>query len=59
MFIANPIAYMCVHSLNGFSYGILYNLLLAIVLAISYRETKVTKMGLYQSILAIGITGSG
>lgn len=59
MFIRNPIAYMTVHSINGFSYGILYNLLLAIVLSISYRERKITKMGIYQSILAIGITGSG
>lgn len=59
MFIENPIAYMTVHSLNGFSYGIIYNLLLAIVLSISYQTKKVTKMGLYQSILAIGITSSG
>ncbi|GAA5414601.1 MFS transporter [Ureaplasma ceti] len=58
-FIRSPIAYFCVHSLNGFAYGILYNLILAVVLKISTSGKVVTKMGGYQSILAIGITGAG
>lgn len=58
-FIRNPIGYLCVHGLNGFGYGILYNLILAIVLRLSTSGKIVTKMGIYQSILAIGITASG
>lgn len=58
-FISNPIAYMAIHGINGFGYGILYNLTLALVLSISSDSKVVTKMGWYQSILAIGITGSG
>lgn len=58
-FISNPIAYMAIHGINGFGYGILYNLTLALVLSISSNSKVVTKMGWYQSILAIGITGSG
>lgn len=58
-FISNPIAYMAIHGINGFGYGILYNLTLALVLSISSNNKVVTKMGWYQSILAIGITGSG
>ena len=57
-FIQNPIGYFCVHSLNGFGYGILYNLVLAIVLNISIDNKVITKMGIYQSILSIGITVS-
>ena len=57
-FIQNPIGYFCIHSLNGFGYGILYNLVLAIVLNISLKNKIVTKMGIYQSILSIGITVS-
>ncbi|MDE5651476.1 MAG: MFS transporter, partial [Ureaplasma sp.] len=58
-FISNPIAYIAIHGINGFGYGILYNLTLAMVLSISSDNKIVTKMGWYQSILAIGITGSG
>ncbi|MGL4769027.1 MAG: MFS transporter [Mycoplasmoidaceae bacterium] len=58
-FVANPIAYMIIHSLNGFSYGILYNLLLGFVLSYSFNKNKlVTPMGIYQSFLSIGITAS-
>ena len=49
---------MVIHSLNGFSYGILYNLILAIVLSYSFNTKKITPMGMYQSILSIGITVS-
>ncbi len=54
-FISNPIGYFVIHSLNGFGYGILYNLVLAIVLKISIENQIVTKMGIYQSILSVGI----
>lgn len=58
-FIRNPIGYFTIHLLNGFGYGILYNLILAIVLSITLDNKIITKVGLYQSILAIGITASG
>lgn len=58
-FIKNPIGYFIIHSLNGFGYGILYNLILAIVLSITLSNKIITKVGLYQSILAVGITISG
>lgn len=58
-FIRNPIGYFVIHSLNGFGYGILYNLILALVLSITIDNKIITKVGLYQSILAIGITVSG
>lgn len=58
-FIRNPIGYFAIHLLNGFGYGILYNLVLAIVLSITINNRIITKVGLYQSILAIGITVSG
>ncbi len=58
IFNPSPYAYMVIHSLNGFSYGILYNLILAIVLSYSFNTKKITPMGMYQSILSIGITVS-
>lgn len=58
MFIKNPIGYFSIHSLNGFAYGILYNLILSKVLSKNFKTNKITPMGIYQSILAIGITGS-
>lgn len=58
-FISNPAWYFVIHSLNGFGYGILYNLVLALVLKISLDNKIITKMGIYQSILSIGIMCSG
>lgn len=58
-FISNPIAYIFIHTLNGFGYGILYNLMLALVLKITIDNKLFTKMGIYQSILSIGISVSG
>ncbi len=58
IFNPNPYAYMVIHALNGFSYGILYNLILGIVLSYSFNTKKITPMGMYQSILSIGITVS-
>lgn len=54
-FVSNPIWYFIIHSLNGFGYGILYNLVLALILKISLDNKVITKMGVYQSILSIGI----
>lgn len=58
-FISDPVWYFVIHSLNGFGYGILYNLVLALVLKISLDNKIITKMGIYQSILSIGIMCSG
>ena len=58
-FIRNPIGFTTIHLLNGFGYGILYNLILAMVLYIVIDNKVITKVGIYQSILAIGITLSG
>lgn len=59
IFIKNPYAYFAIHSLNGFAYGITYNLLLALILSISINTRIITSMGMYQSILSIGIMSSG
>ncbi|MDE5599302.1 MAG: MFS transporter [Ureaplasma sp.] len=58
-FIRNPIAFFVIHSLNGFAYGIIYNLLLGLILVVSINTVKITSMGIYQSILSIGIACSG
>ncbi|MGL4951478.1 MAG: hypothetical protein ACRC4L_00685 [Mycoplasma sp.] len=55
MFVTNPIAYFLLHSLNGFAYGILYNFILGTVLSSSFKTSKITPMGIYQSLLACGI----
>ena len=67
-FNTNPYIYFAISSLNGFAYGILYNLILAYVLTLSfdnkrlkngrYEIKKISPMGIYQSILAIGIAAS-
>ncbi|BAC43913.1 transporter [Malacoplasma penetrans] len=67
-FNTNPYVYFGVSALNGFAYGILYNLVLAYVLTLSfdnkklkngkYELRKISPMGIYQSILAIGIASS-
>lgn len=59
MFILNPIGYFAIHGLNGFGYGILYNFVLGSVLTSSFSKAWITPMGIYQSILSIGIAISG
>ncbi|MGL5640238.1 MAG: MFS transporter [Mycoplasmoidaceae bacterium] len=54
----NPIFFISIHSINGFAYGLLYNLLLGYVLSLSFNKKYYTPMGIYQSINAIGITVS-
>lgn len=55
-FNENIYVYFISATLNGFSYGILYNLILAYVLTLSFKNGKIAPMGIYQSILSAGIT---
>ncbi|MDE5949851.1 MAG: hypothetical protein K2G54_03165 [Malacoplasma sp.] len=67
-FNQNPYVYFGISSLNGFAYGILYNLVLAFILTLSfenkklkngrYEIRKISPMGIYQAILAVGIASS-
>lgn len=57
-FIHNPIFYFAFSSINGFAYGVLYNVLLGYILSSTFNTHKITPMGMYQSILAIGIFSS-
>lgn len=59
MFITEPLGYFFVHSLNGLGYGILYNFVLGAVLSTQFKKDRITPMGVYQAVLAIGITASG
>jgi cyanate permease len=45
-----------VHILNGFAYGIVYNLILGFILQKTFKTQKSSPMGVYQSVLSIGIT---
>lgn len=54
----NPYFYFALTSLNGFSYGILYNLILAYVLSLSFQKYKINPIGIYQGVLSIGICAS-
>lgn len=56
--IHHPIAYFALTPLNGIGYGILYNMVLAMALSLTFSTKKITPMGSYQAILAIGITSS-
>lgn len=58
LFVNDAIAYFSISALNGFGYGILYNVILAFVLELSFSKNKISPMGIYQSILSIGITSS-
>lgn len=57
-FNQNPYVYFSMAAINGFAYGILYNLILAYVLTLSFKNIKMAPMGIYQAILSIGITVS-
>lgn len=58
-FMKNPYGYFAIHSLAGFGYGILYNLILGQILTKRFNNNVLTPMGIYQSVLAIGISLSG
>ena len=55
MFAINPYGYLAVHFLNGLAYGILYNLILAFALNLTFKTKWLTPMGIYQAVLSIGI----
>jgi hypothetical protein len=58
IYIINPYGFLGIHILNGFSYGILYNLVLGFVLQKAFKTNKMSPMGVYQGVLSIGITCS-
>lgn len=58
IFITDPYGYMGVHCLNGFSYGIVYNLVLGGILQQCFKTNKSTPMGVYQAVLSAGIMAS-
>ena len=58
LFIYNPYVFFGIHILNGFSYGILYNLILGYVLSYSFKSKYFTPIGIYQAVSSIGITTS-
>lgn len=49
--------YLIAQSLNGFGYGVLYNLLIAHVLSLGFKTKKFSPLGLYQSLAALSIAG--
>jgi hypothetical protein len=53
--ILNPYGYLGIHILNGFAYGIVYNLILGFILQKTFKTHKQSPMGVYQSVLSIGI----
>ncbi len=57
--VKNPIGYFIVHSLSGFAYGLLYNFVLGQILSKRFSTNVISPMGIYQSVLAIGISLSG
>ncbi|WP_031489342.1 MFS transporter [Ureaplasma canigenitalium] len=59
IFLLTPVSFFIIHIINGFAYGLVYNTLLSVVMVIVWRTKKITAMGVYQSILSIGIMLSG
>jgi hypothetical protein len=55
MYIHNPYAYLGIHILNGFSYGVVYNLILGFILQKTFKTNKQSPMGVYQSTMSVGI----
>jgi hypothetical protein len=55
IYILNPYGYLAIHVLNGFSYGVVYNLILGFILQKTFKTQKASPMGIYQSVMAIGI----
>jgi hypothetical protein len=57
-YILNPYGYLGIHILNGFSYGVIYNLILGFILQKTFNTKKVSPMGVYQSVMSVGIMSS-
>lgn len=53
--IQGGISYLGVQALNGFGYGILYNLLIAHVLSLGFKTKRFSPLGIYQMFAAISI----
>ncbi len=49
------IAFLAIQALNGFGYGVLYNLLIAHVLSLSFATRKFSPLGLYQAVASLSI----
>lgn len=56
LFVYNPYFFFGIHLFNGMAYGLLYNIILGYVLSLSFKTKWLSPMGIYQSILSIGIT---
>lgn len=53
--VTNPIILFISYSLNGFGYGITYNVLLGLALQPFQKDMREVTMGIYQTFFAIGI----
>ncbi|MDR0674896.1 MAG: MFS transporter, partial [Mycoplasmataceae bacterium] len=58
IYVLNPYGYLAIHVLNGFSYGVIYNLILGLILQKSFNNKKTSPMAIYQSVMSVGITSS-
>jgi hypothetical protein len=53
--ITNPVILFITYSLNGFGYGITYNVLLGLALQPFAKDMREVTMGIYQTFFAVGI----
>lgn len=51
--------YMSIQTLNGFAYGITYNLLIAHALSLAFKTKRLSPLGIYQMVAGIAIAGGG
>lgn len=55
----NPDLFLASQFFNGFSYGLIYNLILVFIITKVFKTNVISPMGVYQSVMSIGITLSG
>jgi predicted MFS family arabinose efflux permease len=55
IYISNPYGFLVLHAINGFAYGMVYNLILGFVLQKAFISKKISPMGIYQSVMSVGI----
>ena len=55
MLVKNPVVLFLTYSINGFSYGLTYNILIGLVLQNFTKDYREISMGIYQTFFAIGI----
>ncbi len=53
--LTNPVVLFFVYGLNGFGYGILYNILLGLAMQPFSFDKREVSMGIYQTFFAVGI----